>query len=336
LKAIVYTEYGPPEVLQVKEIEKPAPKVNEILIRIAAAPVNFGDTYARNFGSISPGEFSMPFLMWLPARLAIGLNKPNNPVLGSEFAGEVAAVGAQVTRFKPGDAVFGYRGQRMGTYAEYLCMPEKGLVAHRPTNLSDAEAATIPYGALTAMSLLRKVDLHPGSKVLINGASGGIGSAAVQLAKNAGAEVTGVCGTPRLDYVKALGADHVIDYTQEDFTQNGQTYDLIFDIIRKTSFERCQNSLKEGGVYLLASFKMRQLGQMLRTSPGGGKKVVCALSSESLDDLLLVKDLVEAGKFTTAIDRTFPMDQAAAAHRYAESGQERGKIVITLGTNGKG
>ena len=256
MKAIVYTEYGSPDVLQLKEVEKPTPKDNEVLIRIYATTINFGDMMARNIKAISPRKFNMPFLFWLPARLAFGFRKPKKNILGSEFAGEIQAVGKEVKRFKQGDQVFGYRGQSMGAYAEYLCMSEDGVLAFKPANMTYEEAAAVPYGALTALSLLRKVNIQSGQKVLINGASGGIGSAAVQLAKYFGAEVTGVCGTPRVKFVKALGAEKVIDYTNEDFARSGETYDLIFDILGKSSFSRCKSSLRPNGRYLFASFKM--------------------------------------------------------------------------------
>jgi NADPH:quinone reductase-like Zn-dependent oxidoreductase len=219
----------------------------------------------------------------------------------------------------------------MGANAEYLCMPENGLVAIKPANMTFEEAAVVPYGAITALNLLRKVNIQRGQKVLINGASGGIGSAAVQLAKHYGAEVTGVCATPRVEFVKALGADKVIDYTKEDFTQNGETYDLIFDIMGKSSFSRCKNSLKPNGRYLLASFKMKQLFQMLWTSIVGDKKVICALSSESPKDLVFIKELVEAGKIKSIIDRCYPWEQIADAHRYVEGGHKRGNVVVTVG-----
>jgi len=330
MKAIVYTEYGPPDVLHLKEVTKPAPKDNEVLIRIHATTVNFGDLLARNFKSVTPRQFNMPFFFWLPARLAFGLNKPRQPILGSEFAGEVEAVGAAVTRFKKGDQVFGYVGEGMGAYAEYRCMPEDGCVALKPANLSYAEAAVIPYGSIMALSLLRKAKIQSGQKVLINGASGGIGSAAVQLARYFGAEVTGVCSTPRLEFVKALGADHVIDYTQEDFTQSGETYDLIFDILGKSSFSRCKKSLKSKGIQLFASFKLKQLLQMPWTSLIGDKKVICALAPGSLADLISVKELVEAGKIKAIIDRCYPLEQAAEAHRYVEQGHKQGQVVITV------
>jgi NADPH:quinone reductase-like Zn-dependent oxidoreductase len=330
MKAVVYTDYGPPDVLHVKEVEKPTPKEDEVLIRNFASQVNFGDLMARNFKAVSPGDFNMPSLFWLPARLSFGWRKPRLNILGNVFAGEIEAVGNNVTRFKIGDPVFGYRGQSMGCYAEYLRMPENGQIAPKPANMSDEEAATVPYGAITAFSLLQKGDVQRGHKVLINGASGGIGSAAVQLAKYYGAEVTGVCGTPRIDYVKTLGADAVIDYTREDFTRNGEQYDLIFDILGKVSFARCKGSLKPNGRLLYASFKMKQLFQMLRTSRGGGKRVICALSTEKPENLTFVKDLIEEGKYTTVVDRSYPMEQAADAHRYMESGSKQGNVIITL------
>jgi len=223
----------------------------------------------------------------------------------------------------------------MGAYAEYLCMPEDGLVAIKPANMTYEEAAVVPMGAIMASSLLRKVNIQSGQKVLINGASGGIGSIAVQLAKNSGAEVTGVCGTRRLEYVKSLGADKVVDYTKEDFAQSGETYDLIFDILGKSSFSRCRSSLSQNGRYLLASFKMRQLFQMLWTKIIGSKKVICAMASEKSEDLIFLKELIEAGKIKSVIDRRYPLEQIAEAHRYVEKGHKKGNVVITVGHNNK-
>ena len=331
MKAIVYTEFGPPDVLHLKEEEKPAPKDNEILVRVHATPVSYGDMTARNFKNISSRKFHMPLPLLFATRMVFGFNKPKINVLGSEFAGEVEAIGKDVIRFKAGDQVMGYLGQRMGAYAEYLCMPEDGSVAKKPSNMTYAEAATVPYGAIMATSLLRKGNIQSGQKVLVNGASGGIGSAAVQLAKHYGAEVTGVCGTQRLDFVKALGADKVIDYTKEDFTQNGEAYDLIFDILGKSSFAQSKRSLTATGRILYASFKTKHLLQMLWTSLYGSQKVICAMASEKSEDLVFVKEQVEAGKFHTIVDRCYPMERAAEAHRYAESGQKRGFVVITMG-----
>jgi len=331
MRAIVYTEFGPPDVLQIKEVQKPAPKDNEVLIRVYATPVSYGDLTARNFKNISSREFNMPLPLLLAMRMYFGFNKPRISILGSEFAGEVESAGKDVKLFKAGDQVMGYLGQRMGAYAEYLCMPESGSLAIKPAIMTYAEAAAVPYGAIIATSLLGKGNLQRGHKVLINGASGGIGSAAVQIARYYGAEVTGVCGTPRLEYLKSLGADRVIDYTEEDFAQNGETYDLIFDILGRSSYSRCKNSLKPKGIYLLASFKMKALLQMLWTGMVGSKKVICVLSSEKSEDLVFVKELIEAGKYKSVVDRCYPLEQAAEAHRYAESGLKRGQVVITVG-----
>ncbi|MBC2707882.1 MAG: NAD(P)-dependent alcohol dehydrogenase [ANME-2 cluster archaeon] len=335
MKAIVYTKYGSPDVLQLKEVEKPTPKDNEILISVYATPVNYGDITARNFSNISPSEFNMPMLLWLPARMSFGLRKPKNPILGSELAGEIEAIGKGVKKFRRGDQVFAYRGMSMGANAEYLSMPEDGMVGIKPANMTYEEAACVPYGGIMALSLLRKVNIQSGQKVLINGASGGIGSLAVQLAKYYGAEVTGVCSTPRLELVKSLGTDKVIDYTKEDFTKNGEKYDLIFDILGRSSFSRCKGSLTQNGRYLLASFKMKKLFQMLGTSIIGSKKVICALVSEKSEDLIFLKELVEAGKIRSVIDRCYPLEQTAEAHRYVEKGQKKGNVVITVENNNK-
>jgi NADPH:quinone reductase-like Zn-dependent oxidoreductase len=335
MKAIVYTKYGPPDVLKLKEVAKPTPRDNEILIRVYATPVNYGDITARNFKKISPRKFTMPFPLWLPTRIFFGIRKPRKKILGSEFAGKIEAVGKDVKLFRKGDQVFGYLGPSLGANAEYLCMSEDGSVAIKPANMTYEEAAAVPYGALMALSLLRKVNIQSGQKVLINGASGGIGSAAVQLAKYFGAEVSGVCSTPRLELVKSLGADKVIDYTKEDFTTSGETYDLIFDILGKSSFSRCKSSLKKNGRYLLASFKMRQLFQMLWTKIKGSKKVICALATDKTEDLIFIKELVEAGKIKSVIDRRYPLEQTAEAHRYVEKGLKKGHVVITLEHNNK-
>lgn len=339
MKAIVSTEYGTPDVLKIKDVVKPAPKDNEILVRVYATSVNFGDLMARNFGNLSPREFNMPAPLYFPSRMAFGWNKPRINILGSELAGEIESVGRDVTKFKAGDQIFAYLGMNMGANAEYVCIPESGTVALKPANLTYEEAATLPYGAIMATSLLGKANSLTsvrGQKVLINGASGGIGSMAVQLAKHFGAEVTGVCGTRRLEFVKSLGADKVIDYTKEDFTQNGETYDLIFDILGRSSFSQVRRSLKPNGIYLLASFKMKALLQMLWTSLTGSKqKVICSFANETPESLVFVKKLVEEGKIKASVDKSFPMEQAAEAHRYVEGGHKQGNVVITLEHNNK-
>jgi NADPH:quinone reductase-like Zn-dependent oxidoreductase len=332
MNAIVCTKFGPPEVLQLREVGKPTPKKNEILIKIHATPVSFGDTLVRNFNAISPRKFHMPFLFWLMGKMYFGFRKPKITILGSEFSGEVEAVGKDVRRFREGDPVFGYRGPRMGAYAEYLCMLENGVVARRPANMTCEEAAAVPYGAIMALNVLRKANLQPGQKVLVNGASGGIGPAVVQLARSHfGAIITAVCSTPRLGYVRSLGAEKVIDYTQEDFINSGESYDLIVDILGKSSFARCKRSLKPNGRCLFVSFKMKQVFQMLWTFMSGRKKAICVLSTEKAEDLAFIKELIEAGKIKTIIDRCYPLEQAADAHRYVEQGHKKGNVVITIG-----
>lgn len=328
MKAIFFTEYGSPDVLQLKEIPKPTPEDNQILVRVRATPVNYGDLTARDFAH---SQFNMPAPLYLPARMTFGWNKPKINILGSELAGDVEAVGKSVAKFKPGDAVFAYLGMNMGANAEYICLPENGMVALKPANLGYAEAATLPYGAIMAASLLAKVNLQPGQKILVNGASGGIGAMAVQLAKHHyGAQVTGVCGAARMDYVKALGADKVLDYKKQDFTQNGETYNVIFDILGRVSFARAKNSLKPDGILLYASFKGRALFDSLWTSLFSRKKVVCALADEKTERLELVRELAEAGKIKALVDKRFPLEQAAEAHRYIEAGNRQGNVVITL------
>ncbi|MHA2224843.1 MAG: NAD(P)-dependent alcohol dehydrogenase [Candidatus Hodarchaeales archaeon] len=325
MKAIITTKFGGPEVLELQEVDKPTPKANEILVRIYATTVGFGDLVARDF---TYSNFHMPGLLFPIMKIMFGIRKPKKTILGAEFSGTVEAVGTDVSLFKKGDEVFGYVGDKMGCYAEYRCIPEDISVALKPANLSHMEAATIPYGGIIASEFVSKMNIQPGQKLLIIGASGGIGSAAVQIAKSLGAEVTGVCGTPRLEFVKNLGADKVIDYTQEDFTQNGETYDIIFDILHKSSFGRCKKSLEKNGRYILSSFGMRQVLTMLRTKLIGSKKVICSMAFN--EDLNSVLPLVDAGKFKAIIDKSFKLEQTAEAHQYVEEGQKKGHIVITL------
>lgn len=331
MKAIVYTEYGEPDVLHLAEVAKPVPKDNEILIRVIATPVSYGDVLARNFKAVTPRKFTMPGIFWLPARLTFGWNKPRKTILGSEFAGEVESVGKTVTRFKAGDQVFGYCGDQFGAYAEYLCIPENKCVAVKPTNMTYEEAAALSYGAIMALDFLNKVRIQRGQKILINGASGGIGAMAVQLGKYYGAEVTGVCSTQRMDYVKSLGADKVIDYTQTNFAQNSETYDLILDVLGKSSFAHCKPVLKPNGVYFAVSFKMKHLLQMAWTSLVGRQKVICTLASEKVEHLLHIKNLVESGDIKVIVDRCYPLEQATEAHCYVENGHKKGQVVITVG-----
>lgn len=329
MKAIVYSEYGGPEVLHLGEVTKPAPAANEVLVKVSATSVSYGSVAARTFGKMPPHEFNMPFLFWLGARIAFGWNKPKKPVLGIEFAGVVESVGSAVTTFKPGDAVFGYRGQGMGCFAAYVTMPADGMIAHKPASISDAEAATIPYGALTALTLLRRLNIQPGQKVLIHGASGAIGSFMVQITKAMGADVTGTCGTERMKYVKALGADRVIDYSREDFTRSGEQYDLVIDVLGRSSFGAVKRVLQPKGIYFPVSFKFTHVRQMLWTSRFGSQKVFIGLSDEKPADMQTIKGMIEAGTLKGFVDRSFPLEQAVEAHRYYESGQRGGNVVLT-------
>ena len=267
-------------------------------------------------------------------RIASGIRKPNKPILGTEQAGEIEAVGRDVTRFKKGDQVFGYSGMNLGAYAEYISLPEEA-VAIKPSNMTYEEAAAVLQGALTALFFLRNGNIQSGQKVLIFGASGGVGNFAVQLAKYFGAEVTGVCSTTKLELVKSLGADKVIDYTKEDFTKNGQTYDIIFDTVGKTSVSRSKRSLKKKGFYLFATFGLPMLVQVLWLSMTSSKKIFFGVLKERTEDLIFLKELIEAGKIKSVIDRCYPLEQTAEAHRYVEKGHKKGNVVITLEHNNK-
>ncbi|MEI6124864.1 MAG: NAD(P)-dependent alcohol dehydrogenase [Bacteroidota bacterium] len=330
MKACVLTKFGPPEVLQFKEVVKPVPNDNEIRIKIRATPVNFADTLIRDFKSVSPRKFHMPFLFWLIGKMYFGFNKPRVTILGSEFSGEVESVGKKVKKYVKGDHVFGYSGPSMGAYAEYLCVKENSILALKPANISHHEASTIPYGAIMAWSMIRKISIKPQQKVLVNGASGGIGPAVVQLAKYFGANVTGVCSTQKLEFVKSLGADQVIDYTKQDYTNCGETYDFIIDILGKSSFAKCKQVLTTHGQCLFISFKMNKVFQMLWTSILGRKKVICVLSNEKPKDLIFISELIKSEKIKTSIDKCYPLNQAAQAHQYVYQGHKKGNVVITL------
>ncbi len=327
MKAIVYTKYGSPDVLQLKEIEKPTPRDNEVLVKVYATTVTAVDSTFRKGDQFS-------------AKLYTGLIRPKNPILGSELAGEIEAVGKDVKRFQEGDQVFGATDAGFGAHAEYVCLPEEGALAIKPANMTYDEAAA-SNGVLTALPFLRdNGNIQSGQKVLINGASGSVGTFAVQLAKYYGAEVTGVCSTTNLEMVKSLGADQVIDYTKEDFTKNGQTYDIIFDAVAKSSFSRCKDSLKQKGIYLTVAVTLIILLQMLWTSKIGSKKAIIAFAglrpaSEQTKDLIFLKELVEAGTIKSVIDRRYPLEQIAEAHRYVDKGHKKGNVVITVAHNNK-
>ena len=316
MKAIVYAKFGPPDVLQLKEMRKPTPKDHEVLIKIYATTVVKEDPDMR----ASPG-FN-------------GFLKPRHPILGQELAGEIESIGKDVTRFKPGDQVYGF--DMFGAYAEYKCMPENGALAIKPANMSYEEAASVPNGALTALPFLRdKGAIQSGQTVLIYGASGSVGAAAVQLARYYGAVVTGVCSTTNLEWVKSLGADQVIDYTREDFTENGKTYDIIFDTVGKRSFSECKGSLTDNGIYLATVPTPEIMLQALWTAKRGGKKVKFLAAglrpaSEKIKNLIFLTELIEAGKMKAVIDRCYPLEDMAEAHRYVEQGHKKGNVVITV------
>ena len=331
MKSIILQQFGSPEQLQVGETAKPKPAEDEILVKIKASSVNYGDILARNFKAATAKTFNMPMPLLFLSRLFFGFSVPKVKVLGSEFSGVVEETGSKVSGFKKGDEVFGYRGQNMGTYAEYISVKESSTVAHKPENVSFEEAALIPYGSLMSIGLLEKSGLKEGGKVLILGASGGIGAGALQLVKQLyNAEVTGVSGSSSMAMVRALGADHVIDYKQEDFRKNGKQYDLIMDILGRYNFPDLRDSLTPKGVYMPVSFKSDKLFQMLLTSFGSGKKVKCILSGDSKERLETVGSMVAQGKIKAMVDKVFPMEQAAEAHRYYESGTKGGGVVLSM------
>lgn len=333
MKAIVWTKYGPPEVLQLREVEKPLPEDDEVLIKIHATTVTAGDCEMRSL--------KFPLYLSLPMRLYVGLIRPKRITIpGMELAGEIEAVGKEVKLFKEGDQVFGTAGFGAGTYAEYKCMPAKpkdmsGFVVKKPANMSYEEAAAVPTGGLEALHFLGKGNIQPGEKILINGAGGSIGTFGVQLAKHYGAEVTGVDSTEKLDMLRSIGADQVIDYTKEDFTKSGESYDVIFDVVGKSSFSGSIRSLKQNGRYLLANPRVSHMIRGLWTSSRSSKTVIFGSASPNTADLLFLKKLIEAGTIKSVIDRRYPLEQAAEAHRYVETGGKKGNVVITVEHNNK-
>jgi NADPH:quinone reductase-like Zn-dependent oxidoreductase len=317
MRAVVFDRYGPPEVLRVEEVERPVPKADEVLVKIHATTVNRSDCGFRG---------AEPFF----ARIFTGVLRPKYRTPGMEFAGEITAVGGAVSQFAVGDEVFGLRGY--GANAEYICVREGGALAHKPDGMPFQEAAAVSDGACIALACLQKADLREGKRILVYGASGSIGTAAVQLAKSFGAHVTAVCDTKNVELVRSLGADEVVDYTKEDFTRNGETYDVVFDAVGKHSFRRSRGSLREGGIFLETD-----LGFMWHVPPLalvtrwiGDKKVTLPIPKYTKQDVLYVKELIEAGKYRPVIDRTYPLEDVVEATRYVETGQKTGNVVLTL------
>ena len=327
MKAIVYTKYGSPDVLQLKEVAKPTPKANEVLIKTHATTVTSGDWRVRSL--------NVPIGFGLMSRLVFGVLRPRQPILGTELAGEVESVGKDVSKFKVGDQVFAFSGASMGCHAEYKCMPEDGAVALKPANLTYDEAAAISFGGTTALDFFRRGKLQSGEKVLVNGASGGVGTAAVQLAKHFGADVTGVCSTANVELVKSLGANHVIDYTKDDFMKDSETYDIIVDTVGTAPFSRSKGSLKEGGRLLLVLGGLPDMLQMPWVAMTSSKRVIAGPAAERAEDLRFLAKLAEAGEFKPVIDRRYPFEHIAEAHSYVDTGHKKGNVIITMEHNNK-
>lgn len=327
MKAFVYTKYGPPDVLHLKEVDKPTPKDNEVLIKTHATTVTSGDWRVRSL--------SLPVGFGLLGRLVFGVSRPRQPILGTELSGKIESVGKGVSKFKVGDQVFVFSDAGMGCYAEYKCMPEDGAMALKPANLTYEEAAALSFGGTTALDFFRRGKLQSGERVLVNGASGGVGTAAVQLAKHFGADVTGVCSAANVELVRSLGASHVIDYTKEDFTQNGEAYDIIVDTVGTAPFSRSKGSIKEGGRLLMVLGGLPDMLQIPWVSMTSSKKIIAGPAVGRADDLRFLAKLAEAGEFKTVIDRRYPFEQIAEAHRYVDTGRKKGNVVITLEQNNK-
>ncbi len=323
MKTYICTKYGLPEVLQLTEGQKPEPKENEVLVKIMATTVNAAD--ARIRGAVFPSIFN------LPVKLAMGFNGPRNKIIGLEIAGEVEKIGKNVSRFKNGDQVFASTGSGMGGYAEYICLSEKDVVVIKPSNMSFEEAAAVPHCALTALHFLRKGNAGAGKKVLIYGASGGIGTFAVQIARNMGAHVAGVCSTTNIELVKSLGAGNVIDYTNVDLNQIDETYDVIFDTIGKSPISAYAKLLNKNGKYLLAvHLELPRIIEGMKAARKNKIKLSNGVATFTIDDLKYLKELIEAGKLTTVIDRYYSFDQMQEAHAYVDTGHKKGHVVITI------
>jgi len=323
MKAIVYKKYGAPEVLRIEEIEKPVPGDDEVLIRIHAVEATKADCELRSF------SFAVKWF-WLPLRVAMGMTKPKKQVLGGYFAGEVESVGKDVSKFKQGDQVFGTTGLRFGAYAEYANLPTSYTIVPKPHNMSFEEAAAVPLGGLNALHFLRKANIQNGEKVLINGAGGSIGTFGVQIARAMGAEVTAVDSGIKEEMLRRIGADHFFDYTKEDFTQSGQTYDVIFNMVARSSYSRCVNSLNPKGRYLMGNPRISDMIRSVLTSRFTDKTAIFVFAGETEEELLALKDMIEAGKIKSIVDKIYPPEQAAEAHHRVETEQRLGVVVISM------
>lgn len=322
MKAIVCTGYGPPEVLQMQDVEKPRPADNEVLVKVHATTVSMGDHRIRSF--------TVPSAVWLPARMALGLTRPRRNILGIELAGEVEAVGEHVQRFRKGDRVFAATLRGFGAYAQYRCISEDGPVAPKPRNLTYEEAAAVPIGARTALHYLRKANVRSGQDVLIYGASGSVGTYAVQMAKHFGANVTAVCSTANVELTRSLGADAVIDYTADDFATRPDRYDVVFDTVGKASFGDCMRVLKSGGSYLNCTPVLPSIQVMRAKLSGAHKLILGEAPPETAEALDFIRELLEAGKIRVVVDRKYKFDEIVEAHRYVDQGRKKGNVVISI------
>ena len=323
MKAIVYKRYGPPEVLSIDEVEKPVPLDDEVLIKIHAAEATKSDCEMRSF------KFAVKWF-WLPLRIALGIKKPKREILGGYFAGEVESFGKDVTRFSAGEQVFGAAQLRLGSYAEYLCLPASYTIATKPQNLSFSEAAAVPLGGLNALHYMRKANIKSGDKVLINGAGASIGTFAVQIARVMGAQVTAVDSSIKEEMLRGIGADHFVDYARQDFTKSGQSYDVIFNMVADTPYSACIASLKSGGRYLMGNPRLSDMLRSVLTPLLTNKTVTFAFARETKEELLALKAWIEEGKIKPIVDKVYPMEQVTEAHRRVEAEQRLGTIVITI------
>ena len=328
MKAIVYTEYGSPDVLQLKELEKPSPKNDEVLIKVHAAEATKADCEMRSF------KFAVKWF-WIPLRVAMGLLKPKKQILGGYFAGEVESVGKDVSKFKKGDQIFGSTKLRFGAYGEYMCLPESYTLVPKPNNVSFEEAAAIPLGGLNALHFLRKAKIQNGEKVLVNGAGGSIGTFGVQIAKAMGAEVTAVDSAIKEEMLRQIGADHFYDYNKEDFTKSSQTYDVIFDMVAKSSYSACIKALNPKGRYLMANPRISDMLRSVLTSKFTDKTAIFVFAEEKEEELLTLKAMIEEGKIKSIVDKIYSFEQVAEAHQRVETEQRLGIVVISVGHNHK-